>query len=194
MPAARRGPRRPAPAVSPATNPILVRRFTLQEVAQRTSVNPRTVQFWADRQLIHCTLDTRHHGRGVHRRFEPIEVQITALLRPISMGTVALGTLEFFARLFRRVLTLQVGMVRGRDYDEGDPEIRRVLLRAAAGTGQNWMAVAFAPEIVHIEPITDEGRGPARLNLEDFFPKGTPPDPAIIVLNLTALLAPLFKR
>ena len=41
-------------------------------------------------------------------------------------------------------------------YEPGSAEIGRALVRAIHGHGHNFLIVAFTPELVIVEPVTDE--------------------------------------
>jgi hypothetical protein len=206
--------RRPVP-VPPGPGPEPARRFTLGDIALKTAVPPRLLQFWTDSRLIlpegadehpgignHGIFRGEHPGRGIAREFSDVEVQIASLLGPLAMGGLPIGRLKSFAYIFRNALTgdapPQQRMVGGAILDYA--ELRRALDRAAQGIGANFFIYSTFPAgLTLVATLTDE-KGPPKLDLAEFFqqpvddpsefPRG---DAMTVMISLTERLAPLFR-
>jgi hypothetical protein len=125
----RRGPLPSRPGLEPS------RRYTLGDIALKTAVPPRLLQFWTDSRLLQPEDAGEHPGRGIPRLFSVVELQIASLLWPLSMGGLTIGRLQGFAYIFRGALDgtapPRQPMVGGAILDYA--EIRRVLVRGGAG-------------------------------------------------------------
>jgi hypothetical protein len=179
------------------SGPEPARRFTLGDIALKTGVEPRLLQFWADSRLILPEGADEHPGRGRAREFSDAELQTASLLGPLASGGIPIGRLRTFAYIFRGALTGEAPpkqrMVGGAILD--NVELRRVLGRAASGTGVNFCVISFASDGRSIvETMTDE-KGPPMLDLLKFFQLGFPRGEAFtVVISLTERLATLFNR
>jgi hypothetical protein len=209
--------RRPGPA-PPGPGPEPTRRFTLSEIAQRTAIPHRLVQFWTDSRLIRPVgategegrlghirarradegvqewIAAEHPGRGTARQFSAVELQIAALLGPLAIGGLPIGRLGAFASIFRGALTgsapPQQRMVGGAILDNA--ELRRVLERAARGAGANFCIVSFASDGRSLVTTLTDEKGPPKINLVEFFPPEFPRGEAMtVVISLTERLATL---
>ncbi len=60
--------------------------YTVADVIKATGLKRRTVQFWADKGVIHATKATRGGGHGVHRSFTRDELIIACIIHPLSLG------------------------------------------------------------------------------------------------------------
>jgi hypothetical protein len=184
-------------------NPALTRLFSLREVAQKAALPPRGVQFWVEHGLLRCVAPDAHTGRGVHRLFHPVEIQVAALLGPLAAMPV--NELQKFAAVFRACLLSEPLAAADMPVElavDDWREISRVLFRGARGEGVNFLVIPFFPVRPSvIATVTDEA-GPPVLNLAriyptDHLPRISPTDLAIgtgmtIVIEATTRLAPLF--
>jgi hypothetical protein len=174
--------------------PALTRLFGLREIAERTGLPARGLQFWVDHGIIRCDAPDARTGRGVHRYFHPIEVQIAALLAPLAAGEMPAGVLHKFATVFRACL-------RAKPLDEMPPglavadwhELSRVLFRAARGEGANYLVVPyFVTKPVAMTTITDEVETPV-IDLPGVYPQDFERGAGfLLVIEITERLAPLF--
>jgi hypothetical protein len=179
-------------------NPNLARLFSLREIAEKTGLSARGLQWWTEHGLLECDAPDARTGRGVHRYFHAIEVQIASLLAALSAGEMPATMLQKFATVFRASLRskplaeMPVGLV----VDDW-PEISRVMFRAARGEGLNFLLVPFfAANPAKITAITDEA-GPPTLDLMAVFPQDLPYGSLggagfLSVIEMTSRLAPLF--
>jgi DNA-binding transcriptional MerR regulator len=79
--------------------------FSVSEVAQTSGVNPRTIQFWADKGVIRATPSTSEAGKGTHRSFSYDELLIACLMNSFSGTQVrAVGELKTIAKAIRTIL------------------------------------------------------------------------------------------
>jgi hypothetical protein len=210
--------RRPS-SVPPGPGPEPPRRFTLREIAERTGVPHRLVQFWTDSRLIRPVgategegrirpprageglqewIAAEHPGRGTTREFSGVELQIASLLGPLAISGLPIGRLGAFAYIFREALTgsapPQQRIVGGAILDNA--ELRRVLDRAVRGVGANFCIVSFASDGRGLVTTLTDETGPPRLDLEEFFarapdfPRG---EAMTVVISLSERLATLFN-
>ena len=108
--------------------------YTVADVIKATGLKRRTVQFWADKEVIHATKGTQEGGSGVHRSFTRNELIIACLIHPLSLGwrrdqTRSLGELKELARALRNLLRLAVTR---EDFDA-----------AVAGNGQFYLILTW---------------------------------------------------
>jgi hypothetical protein len=176
-------------------NPNLMRLFSLREIAEKTGLPPRGLQFWTDHELLQCDNPVVRPGRGVHRYYRPVEVQIAALLAPLAAAEIPAGVLQKFAAVFRACLTSAplAEMPTGLIVDDWR-EISRVMFRAARGEGLNFLVIPYFPARPStITTITNE-TGAANLNLMRVYPTQDFPYGAgvLFVIEMTSQLAPLF--
>jgi hypothetical protein len=178
-----------------------MRLFGLREMAQRTGVAPRLLQFWADEELI-SPANPEVRGRGVHRLFQPVEVQLASLLAPLAGCGAPIKTLQSCALTFRACL-----LVKPLELVQADPAnntlmTARAMFRAANGEGINFLVTFLLPaeiageltryaELVDIKPITDEA-GPPLLDLADLYREEVLRGCLMVLIDLTARLAALF--
>ena len=74
-------------------------------MAEISGLNPRTVQFWADKGVIRATPSTSEGGKGVHRTFTYDEFLITCLMNSFTGTQVrAVGELKEIAKTIRFAL------------------------------------------------------------------------------------------
>jgi hypothetical protein len=175
-------------------NPNLARRFSLRELAEKTGLPPRGLQFWTDNGLLLTDNPVVRPGRGVHRYYAPVEVQVAALLAPLAAAEVPAGVLQKFAVVFRACLTNAplAEMPSGLVVDDWR-ETSRAMFRAARGEGRNYLLVPyFVARPTTIRAITDE-TGSACVDLGAIYPQDFPYGAGLLlVIEMTAQLAPLF--
>jgi hypothetical protein len=177
----------------------------LREIAERTAVPHRLVQFWTDSRLLrpegadeHPGRGTtrEHPGRGRAREFSGVELQIASLLWPLAIaGGLPIGRLSAYASIFRGALTgaapPQQRMAGGAILDNA--ELRRVLDRAVRGVGANFCIFSFATDGRSlVETLTDE-KGPPKIDLAKFFGSEFPRGEALTVIISLERLATLFR-
>jgi hypothetical protein len=175
-------------------NPNLARRFSLRELAEKTGLPPRGLQFWTDNGLLLTDSPVVRPGRGVHRYYRPVEVQVAALLAPLAAAEVPAGVLQKFSAVFRACLTnaplaeMPVGLL----VDDWR-ELGRVMFRAARGEGINFLLVPYFPARPStIATVTNEAGSPT-LDLGAVYPQDFPYGAGVLfVIEMTAQLAPLF--
>jgi hypothetical protein len=178
------------------------RRFTLRDIALKTAVPPRLLQFWTDSRLILPEGAAENPGRGTARLFSGIELQVAALLGPLAIsGDVPIGRLKSFAYILRGALDGSAPprqrMAGGAIIDYA--EIRRVLNRARRGEGANFFVHSSFPGGLRLVTTVTDEQGPPKLDLTKFFQQPEIIDPTefprgyamTIVLSLERL-ATLF--
>jgi hypothetical protein len=183
-------------------NPALTRLFSLREIAQKAALPPRGVQFWVEHGLLRCVDRHVPSGRGVHRLFYPVEVQVAALLGPLAAMPV--NELQKFAVVFRACLLSEPLAAADMPIElavDDWREISRVLFRGARGEGVNFLVIPCYPaRPLVISTVTDEA-GPPLLDLTRVCPtrlaRISPTDLAIgagmtIIIEATTRLSPLF--
>jgi hypothetical protein len=175
-------------------NPNLARRFSLRELVEKTGLPPRGLQFWTDHQIILTDSPVVRPGRGVHRYYRPVEVQVAALLAPLAAAEVPAGVLQKFATVFRACLTNAplAEMPAGLAVSDWR-ELGRVMFRAARGEGVNFLVIPYFPtRPTTITTVTDEAAA-AHLDLGAVYPQDFPYGAGVLfVIEMTAQLAPLF--
>jgi hypothetical protein len=166
----------------------------LRDIALKTGVPPRLLQFWTDSRLIRPAGVDEHPGRGTAREFFGVELQVAALLLPLAMGGLPIGRLQSFAAIFRHALTgaapPQQRMVGGAILDNA--EIGRVLDRAARGIGANFFILSSVPDGRCVVAVVTDEKGPPRIELAGFFPPDFPRGEALTVVLSLEKLATLF--
>jgi len=175
-------------------NPNLARLFSLREIVEKTGLPPRGVQFWTDHGLVLTDNPVVRPGRGVHRYYRPVEVQVAALLAPLAAAEMPVGVLQKFATVFRACLTSAplAEMPSGLLVDDWR-ELARVMFRAARGEGLNFLLLPHFPARPStITTVTDEAGSPS-LDLGAIYPADFPYGAGLLfVIEMTAQLAPLF--
>ena len=196
-----RGSRTPRPDGDPAyrnpaiaDNPALERRFSLREIAEKTGLPPRGLQFWTDHGLLECDNPVVRPGRGVHRYYRPVELQVASLLVPLAAAEMPVNVLQKFAAVFRAGLTSQplAEMPSGLVVEDWR-EISRAMFRAARNEGLNFLLIPyFAAAPSTITTVTDE-KGAPSLNLTTVFPQNFPYAAGVMfIVEMSSQLAPLF--
>jgi hypothetical protein len=162
--------------------------FTLGDLEARTGLSKRTLQNWGNTGVIVADSDTLHGGRGSVRRFAVTELVIAVLLSPLARAGVTVGHLERLAGVLRQSLDVrQPGSVLSM-YEPGTPAIGRALVRAIAGRGgHNFLIVAFTPELVLVEPVTDEAPDTMSADSVTSVPTGAAKPPTAL-FDLVAFL------
>ena len=167
--------------------------FSLHTIAERTGAPIRSLRLWADAGAIRATPETNHSGRGNHRLFPGLELQIASLLTPLANFDLPIGQMVRLGEVFRRPAGLLPGHARGLHYQAGEPEIRRLLDRAAQGIGENWLAIVSASKDLWIEPLCEKDDRSVVRVLREFFPEGAGRrDAVIMMVDATVRLAGLF--
>jgi hypothetical protein len=186
------------------------RQWSLAQVAERSGARRRSLQLWADGGVIQTTPDTDRAGTGVHRQFETREMQIAALLVPLSGTGMPIGVLRHFAAIMR---TAFVGRVTGLDrasfappgsaaspgikalvdHMRGHREIGDAIERADRREGRNYLLLAHdVPGSIWTHVATDAA-GPVCIDPDlDFAEAKLPKSAAIIILDLTKILGSLM--
>jgi hypothetical protein len=141
--------------------PLPPRIFILQDLVLRTGLKPRTLQVWGDVGVIVPTGIELHGGRGAARRYTWSELVIALLLTPFANSGTAIGHLVRIAAILRQALYVRQPGSAPALFEEGTVELGRVMMRAAAGQGQNFLAVAFNEETIFTAVATDEDGPPA---------------------------------
>jgi hypothetical protein len=162
--------------------------YTLKGMAARTRLPHSVIQRWGNLGVLVGEPDTVHSGKGVHRRFRVEELIVALLLRPFAQTDVPTGQLLRISGVLRSSINLSPGAVRGRDYEEGAPEIRRAILCGAYGQGDAFLAIGAGSDTVWLEPMVNEPAEDALWNLSAFYRgEGRSPDAAATVINLAVL-------
>jgi len=179
-------------------NPNLARLFSLRDLAEKTGLPPRGLQFWVDHGLLECDAPDARTGRGVHRYYKPVEVQIASLLAPLAAGEIPVNVLQKFAAVFRAGLTAEpLSEIPSGLAVDNWPGISRAMFRTASGEGVNFLVIPYYPaRPMRIIPLTDEAE-PPRLDLVSVYPQDYPQGflhttGFLIVIEMTGRLAPLF--
>ena len=145
--------------------------------------------------MIQSTPDTDRAGTGVHRLFQGREVQVAALLVPLSELGMPIGVLRGFAGIIRTALLTsglrsapgELGEMARRHADVSD-----VLERAARGQGRNYLLLAQAPAGPWLHVTTDSAGAVCIDPDHDFAGASLAKTTAIIVLDLTKILGSLL--
>jgi DNA-binding transcriptional MerR regulator len=77
--------------------------FLQADVASKTGVPPRTIQFWVTNGVLEPTPATKKTGSGVHRRYSAGEVEIAAVLAELTKFSISVGLLRSFAQWLRDI-------------------------------------------------------------------------------------------
>jgi DNA-binding transcriptional MerR regulator len=90
--------------------------YSISDIARITGLKIRTVQFWADKQLLRATPLTTDAGKGNHRSFSADELLVACLVHPLSLGQKGnqgrpIGELKEAAKSIRN-------LVKGRFLDD----------------------------------------------------------------------------
>jgi hypothetical protein len=156
--------------------------FSIGELEQKTGIALRTLVFWADRLVLHATMASRI-GRGTHRRFPFRELQIAALLRPLSGGGLPIGVLGSFASVFRQAIDAHVSGIPPVDAGPGAAEIGATIDRATGGNGKNWVVAGYTPpDLLFVGLLTADADEPAMLKLDTMLPEGFDRSETLILL------------
>jgi hypothetical protein len=138
------------------------RTFILQDLVLRTGLKPRSLQVWGDGGVIIPTPDTSvHGGRGATRKYSWSELVIALLLTPFANSGTAIGYLVRIADILRQALYARQPGSAPALFEQGTVELGRVMMRAAAGQGQNFLMVAYNQETIFTATATDEDGPPA---------------------------------
>jgi hypothetical protein len=173
---------------------LAVRRdYTLRDLIRITGLRVRTLQEWGDNNVLITSGRSLHAGRGMPRKFPLSEVIIGTLLTPLSQHGVGLGWLKRTSEVLRQALSLEPGQVRGVHYEEGTPEIGRMLQNALRGIGKNYLLFAYTEERIVIEPLSDV-LGEPLLDPRGIFASGEGPAPTLAFLLDLRTLARIFDR
>ena len=172
-------------------NPALTRLFSLREIAEKTGLPPRGMQFWVEHGVLRCDAPDARTGRGVHRHFHPVEVQTASLLVPLATGELPVNVLHKFSAVFRACLVSEplaaVDMPAGLVVNDWRAT-SQTMFRAAHGEGLNFLVVPYYPARPSaISTVTDEA-GPPILDLADYNMDAG----FTMIVNMTARLAHLF--
>jgi hypothetical protein len=177
-------------------NPALVRLFSLREIAEKTGLSARSLQFWVEQGVILCDAPDARTGRGVHRYFHPIEVQVASLLVPLTAGELPVGVLRKLSIVFRAALKAEPldndampGGLAVADWHE----FSRVLFRSVRGEGRNYLAIPYSTaKPSAITTITDEVEKPI-VDLAAVYPPNLARGAGfLMVIEITERLARLF--
>ena len=77
--------------------------FLQADVASKTGVPPRTLQFWVSNGVLEPTPATKKTGSGVHRRYSAGEVEIAAILAELTKFSISVGVLRSLAVWIRDI-------------------------------------------------------------------------------------------
>jgi hypothetical protein len=153
---------------------------TLADITRATGAKPRTVQLWADANVIVPEVGTVREGPGRHREFSRQEVIVACVIAPFAADKMAIGGLLKLSEVVRNLMK-----VNARAFD-----------LAAAGTGKGFLVVSlryFHPVSgIILRPLVRiiesfEANGP----LFEIMEKETPDFPLVKILSLKAVLKPL---
>jgi DNA-binding transcriptional MerR regulator len=107
--------------------------YTLSDLVELTGAKRRSIQIWTDRRVLIPNSETESAGSGTHRRYKQQELEIAAILAPLSQMGVPIGHLGRVAKHLRK---LQLWTRRGSDQARGDLAI---VEKARKGVGENYM-------------------------------------------------------
>jgi DNA-binding transcriptional MerR regulator len=105
--------------------------YTLSDIVALTGAKPRAIQLWADAGVLSPSSASGGRGSGVHRRFRHREVEIAAIIAPLSKMGVTIGHLKRVATETRKMKL----WARRR----GDSTAIDVMERARRGQGENYL-------------------------------------------------------
>lgn len=77
--------------------------FLQADVAFKTRIPARTLQFWVTNGVLEPTSATKKAGSGVHRRYSAGEVEIAAVLGELTKYSISIGVLRSLAEWLRNI-------------------------------------------------------------------------------------------
>lgn len=167
---------------------------TLSALVKKTGAKRRAVQVWADSGVLEAVPNTDRAGTGVNREYGDIELKVAALLAPLADLALPIGRLKQASSYFRTIVKA-AEEVSETQWDRV-PKVTdshgintfRAVWRASRGIGQNFFFLMRLPDAIEVHSETDE-HGPIQMT-HSFFtdPSSVQPAPAVIMLNLTAIL------
>jgi hypothetical protein len=182
--------------------------YTLSDLERRTGVKRRILQIWGDSGVLLPEGATAHGGKGVHRRFPAAEAIVAVLMKPLARAGIQVGHLAGLAQVVRNGLGVRpppeaygaAGLshpaIRDRfpgvRYGQGVPTIAHALSRALRGEGENFLLIAYDPNLYAVIGTLEEGgsEDPPPSSVADFFHRPVfrrhPPD-MVFCLNLRQL-------
>lgn len=107
--------------------------YTLSDLVELTGAKRRAIQIWTDRGVLTPVSGTESAGSGTHRRYKQQELEIAAILAPLSQMGVPIGHLGRVATHLRK---LKLWTRRGSDQARDDLAITE---KARKGVGENYM-------------------------------------------------------
>jgi hypothetical protein len=157
--------------------------FVFSELRERSGVAEHTLKRWIDAKVLRPTDLTLSVGTGGLRRFPVEEVVTAAALAPFAAVALTLERQGLLARVFRNALNDRLIGEPASDIEQVHRDLRRALIRAVCGIGENLVAVA-AVETVYVLAFTDDP-----FDLATFRSKtGAPAEAAIVLADMTARL------
>jgi hypothetical protein len=152
---------------------------TLADITRATGAKPRTVQLWADANVIVPEVGTDREGPGRHREFSRQEVIIACVIAPFAADKMAIGGLLKLSQVVRNFMK-----INARAFD-----------LAVSGTGKGFLVVSlrhFYPVNGTLRPLVKiiESHGSNR-PLFEIMEEETPDFPLVKILSLKAVLKPL---
>jgi hypothetical protein len=107
--------------ISRRSIPVFDPPYSVGDLAHLIDMDKRSIQFWAQREVIRPTADSKGGGRGVPLMFDRSETCIAAIIAPMAragikikaLNTVALGSRDAFSapdswRQYRRAIELAI--------------------------------------------------------------------------------------
>jgi hypothetical protein len=157
--------------------------FVFSQLRELSGINEHTLKRWIEARVLWPTLKTVSVGTGGLRQFPAEEVVVATALVPFTAVTVTLERLGLLAQVFRNALHDRLIGRPESDIEQLHRDVRRALLRAVRGDGQNLVAVAVT-ETVHIWAFTNKP-----FDFAAFCSRtGAPATAPVMVADLTARL------
>jgi hypothetical protein len=155
--------------------------FVFSQLRERSGVAEHTLKRWVEAKVLWPV--HRFVGTGGLHRFPVEEVVIAAALAPFAAVAMTLERVGLLARVFRNALNDRLIGTPVSDIEQLSWNLRRALIRAVCGYGQNLVAAA-ADDILYVEAFVDEP-----FDLDMFRRKtGAPAEAAIVLADMTARL------
>jgi hypothetical protein len=164
------------------------REFVFTELREFSGLPGDTLKRWIRNGVIQPTPKTLRVGTGKLRLFPITETIVASALAPFFSATMALELLGLLARVFRNALEDRLIGKPESDVEQLHRDVRRALIRAAYGVGQNLVAVAVT-ETIHVWAFTD-----TPFDLNEFRIRTKAPATAPVVLvDMTVRLAGIIN-
>jgi hypothetical protein len=156
--------------------------FVFSQLRERSGVAEHTLKRWVDAKVLWPV--HRCVGTGGLRYFPVEEIVVAAASAPFAVVARSLEQVGLLARVFRNALNDHLIGTPVSDIEQLSWNLRRALIRAVCGYGQNLVAVA-ADDDIRVWAFVDD----QLFDIDVFRRKtGAPAEAAIVIADMTARL------